>query len=425
MSTTSLSVPPSSPTVSTCSWHSSQPDALELDPRLEAEERDIPDTYGEPSAAKPRQLRHEIARVLKARGMVLSKHASTVRRLQRQWGLLEDEAGATENVRYWARRKALTELKPTLADEARALGEIDVEKWVEQKMKEPDTQAARKARAIELMGDKAPQPKQPKPRVKAPPRPRKPRKPKQKQPLSPPRLPFVAHGQCLPPRTPAFAQIATRSFPDQPFAPAQGQAYPRYEAPYLVGRHPSSPAGPVHSQAGTSRQHEAGLTSLQGDAMCVPGDSPAPSGDKNKGQEPATGVSSSCPGRPKTETKLLEERNTILLNETQQLSAENERLRSENQALRNQAHGAAKTPRQPIQPPYLETQSPMITPAQLPNQARIFYEYIDLIPEDAEIPTDSTLFGVLRPPGHFVVRRKRKLGYLATVSTASTTLNDG
>ncbi|CAJ2500977.1 Uu.00g038300.m01.CDS01 [Anthostomella pinea] len=64
----------------------------------------------------------------------------------------------------------------------------------------------------------------------------------QQYPMSMPLDPqtFEAHGQYLPARAPAFAQIATRSSPNQPFAPAQGQTVPRYETPYPVGRAPVS-----------------------------------------------------------------------------------------------------------------------------------------------------------------------------------------
>ncbi|KAH8201399.1 hypothetical protein TruAng_004399 [Truncatella angustata] len=104
----------------------------------------------------------EIARIMTIRGMQLKKGSSTITRLQTVWKLRGTEESRIKNKRYLSRRKARQQQLDEFNNYARELGLDDPEEWVRRKMEEPAVKNMRRDAAFEMMGDAAPEPREPK-----------------------------------------------------------------------------------------------------------------------------------------------------------------------------------------------------------------------------------------------------------------------
>lgn len=96
----------------------------------------------------------EIAENLSSRGINMRSGAPTVERLQKAWGLINNNNLATH--RHKARVEATKRQQEEFTNIARELGVADVDDWVAKKMKEPDVVDKRRRFAYELMGDALP-----------------------------------------------------------------------------------------------------------------------------------------------------------------------------------------------------------------------------------------------------------------------------
>lgn len=104
----------------------------------------------------------EIARIMTGRGMELKKGSSTIARLQTVWQLRGTAESRVKNKRYLARRKARQLQLEEFQNYARELALENPDEWVKEKMNESAIQQMRRDVAYQLMGDDAPQPKEPK-----------------------------------------------------------------------------------------------------------------------------------------------------------------------------------------------------------------------------------------------------------------------
>ncbi|KAI4593184.1 hypothetical protein KJ359_010108 [Pestalotiopsis sp. 9143b] len=104
----------------------------------------------------------EIARIMTGRGMELKKGSSTIARLQTVWQLRGTAESRVKNKRYLARRKARQLQLEEFQNYARELVLENPDEWVKEKMNESAIQQMRRDVAYQLMGNDAPQPKEPK-----------------------------------------------------------------------------------------------------------------------------------------------------------------------------------------------------------------------------------------------------------------------
>lgn len=98
----------------------------------------------------------EIAENLSLRGINMRSGAPTVKRLQKQWGLVEGDNTNLLSIRTHARHEATRRQREQLTNVAQELGITDVDDWVTKKMEEPQMMDARRRFAYELMGDAKP-----------------------------------------------------------------------------------------------------------------------------------------------------------------------------------------------------------------------------------------------------------------------------